>query len=376
MKRDKYIAKTFEGLEPILEAELKEMGIEDTQTLNRSVAFQATFEEMMKANMTSRTALRIYKPLFEFEVKNEGHLYKQLLSFPWDNFIKVDDTFAIESIVLSKEFRNSHFVSLKSKDAIADYFMNKHKRRPDVDVRRADWRIQVYISNGHRCVISVDTSGQQLYKRGYKNRQTEASINECLAAGLMMMTGWKGEMDLYDPMCGSATFSAEALMIAKNYPPNLKREKWAFQKFPGYQKRDYIKLKKELESGISDCDMHIFTSDSSVEVMDIAKMNLFDIGFKYSRLIFSKSDFFYSKPETDNGIMVLNPPYNERLEIEEDREWYKRMGDTLKQQYQGFDVWVISSNKKAMKQIGLKPSVTHRVVNGKLPCEWCKYEIY
>lgn len=371
----KYIAKTFQGLEEILEAELHSLGIALTEKLNRSVAFDASFEDMIRANLSLRTALRIYQPLLEFEFQDENQMYQKLKSFAWDTYLNVDQTFAIENVVVTKAVKNSHFISLKAKDAIADYFLAKHKKRPSVDTRWPDIRFQVYISKTHKCVVSIDTTGEPLYKRGYKKRQTEASINECLAAGMIFLTGWKGEKDFYDMMAGSGTFTAEALMIASNYPVNIHREQWPFFQLEGFSMLNFKKVQKDLKDEVVAPNIDFYVNEKSNDAFDIAKMNLFDLKVNTSRLQFSRDNFFEVSPHT-KGILILNPPYDERLEIKNVELFYKDIGDMLKRNYAGFDVWIISSNKAAFKKIGLKTSVRYHLVNANLDCEFCKYEMY
>lgn len=375
MDKAKYIVKTFQGLEAVLEKELHDLGIESTEQLNRSVAFEADFEQMMRANLCLRTGLRIYQPLFDFEFKDEAQMYKVLNNFSWDKYIGMEQTFAIENVVVTKAVKNSHFISLKAKDAIADYFFAKYKKRPSVDVRWPDIRIQVYISKTHNCVVSIDTTGEPLYKRGYKKRQTEASINECLAAGLILMTGWKGEEDFYDMMAGSGTLTAEALMIASNYPVNIHREKWPFFQLEGFSMTAFKKLQQDIRDRIITPEIDFYVNEKANEAFDIAKMNLFDLKVNTSRLQFSRDNFFEITPNT-KGILVLNPPYDERLEMKDIELFYKDIGDMLKRHYTGFDVWIISANKAAMKKIGLKSSIRYHIVNSNLDCEFCKYEMY
>jgi putative N6-adenine-specific DNA methylase len=375
LDKAKYIVKTFQGLEAVLEKELHDLGIESTEQLNRSVAFEADFEQMMQANLCLRTGLRIYQPLFDFEFKDEVQMYKVLNNFSWDKYIGMEQTFAIENVVVTKAVKNSHFISLKAKDAIADYFFAKYKKRPSVDVRWPDIRIQVYISKTHNCVVSIDTTGEPLYKRGYKKRQTEASINECLAAGLILMTGWKGEKDFYDMMAGSGTLTAEALMIASNYPVNIHREKWPFFQLEGFSMPAFKKLQQDIRDRIITPEIDFYVNEKANEAFDIAKMNLFDLKVNTSRLQFSRDNFFEITPNT-KGILVLNPPYDERLEMKDIELFYKDIGDMLKRHYTGFDVWIISANKAAMKKIGLKSSIRYHIVNSNLDCEFCKYEMY
>lgn len=376
MSYHKYIAKTFAGLETVLEKELQEIGIEDCTILKRSVAFECSFDHLMLANMSLRTAIRIYRPLFEFEVKDEEDLYQNILKYNWEEWLTLDNTFAIESIVNSQQFVNSHFISLKSKDAIVDHFYFKYKKRPNVDIKEPHFRIQVHISSLNKCTISVDTSGEALYKRGYKNRQTEASINECLASGMILMSNWDRKKDFYDPMCGSGTIFIEAAMIASNYPTNLKRKKWGFFHFKEFEKAKYEKLRSILESQIQVSEVNFYVNDLAGKSLDIAKMNYYDVNIDLPYIYFSKENFFELQPKSKEGIMIINPPYNERIELNNEDLWYKDLGDIFKNFYKGFDIWLISSNKSALRKIGLKDSTRFQLMNGGLNCEYCHYEIF
>lgn len=376
MSNKRYIAKTFKGLEDVLVKELNEIGIEDCTILNRSVAFDCSFEKMMEANLTVRTALRIYHPILAFDIRDEQDLYEQLLEYEWDNWLGLEKTFAIESIVTSQQFHNSHFISLKSKDGIVDFFYKKYGRRPDVDVRFPDIRIQIHISSLNRCTVSIDTSGEALYKRGYKKRQTEASINECLAAGMILLTDWRGETDFYDPMCGAGTLFIEAALIASKVPANINREKWSFFQFKDFDKNIYESLRTKLKAAIKISTVNYYVNDNSSQAMDIAKMNYYNTRVDLPYIKFTKENFFQMSSNSKSGMMVINPPYNERLELKEDEMWYKDMGDTMKNHFKGFSIWVISSNKNAFRKIGLKDSERYHLLNGALPCEYCKYEIF
>lgn len=376
MSQYKYIAKTFKGLEEVLESELREIGIDNCTILNRSVAFECSFEKMMEANMSLRTALRIYHPILSFEIRNEQELYENLLHYEWDQWLGLDKTFAIESIVSSQQFHNSHFISLKSKDGIVDFYYKKYGKRPNVDVRFPDIRIQIHISSLNKCTVSIDTSGDALYKRGYKKKQTEASINECLAAGMILLTKWKGENDFYDPMCGSGTLFIEAAMIASHIAPNIKRERWSFFQFKDFDNTKFEAIKSELNAKVEVSTVNFYVNDNSSQAMDIAKMNYYNTKIDLPFIHFTKDNFFYMSSSSKSGIMIMNPPYNERIELKEDELWYKDMGDTMKNHFKGFSIWVISSNKNAFRKIGLKDSERYHLMNGALPCEFCKYEIF
>jgi putative N6-adenine-specific DNA methylase len=376
LENRKYIAKTFAGLEQALEQELNAIGIYDCEILKRSVAFECSFEHLILANLMLRTALRIYMPIDTFEVSIELDVYQNVYNFPWEEWIGLDQTFMIESIVNSATFRNSHFIGLKTKDAIADRFQKRFKRRPNVDIKNPDFRIQIHISSLNKCTLSFDTSGEALYKRGYKNRQTEASINECLAAGMIILSGWDGNSDFYNPMCGSGTILVEAAMIASKTPPNRLRKNWGFMKFKAYDQEVFLKIKAMTESQMISSPINFYASDNQSAALDIAKMNFFDAKLDIPFIHFSKDNFFSINSESTSGIMIINPPYNERLELLQEDLFYKDMGDVFKNRFKGFDIWLISSNKPALRKIGLKTETRFQLMNGSLPCEYCHYKIF
>jgi len=320
--------------------------------------------------------LRIYQPIAEFEVDSEESLYQQVIQYPWDELMRIDNTFMIEPIVNSQIFNNSHFIGLKTKDAIADFFMNKYQKRPSVDIKNPNYRIQVHISSLNKCTISLDTSGEPLYKRGYKKRQTEASINECLAAGLVMLSGWDGDSDFYDPMCGSGTILVEAAMIATNTPPNLHRKEWAFERFKEFDKVRFEKIKAKMKEHIKPFEKNMYANDNSGKALDIAKMNFYDANVDVPFIHFSKEDFFEFHPKAASGFVLTNPPYDQRLQIQNIDLWYKNMGDVFKNFYKGFTVWIISSNKQAFRKLGLKSDQRFLLKNAGLDCEFCQYNIF
>ena len=221
------VAKTLFGFEELLANELLKLGAQDIKKGVRSVSFVGDKGFMYKANLGLRTAIKILKPIKSFWLRNEDDLYQQVYKIKWEDYLKPSGTLAVDATVHSNVFTHSKFVALKTKDAIVDRFREISGERPNVDLRFPDLKINVHIDR-NQCTISLDTSGESLHRRGYKTDTNIAPINEVLAAGLVMLSGWDGQCDFMDPMCGSGTILIEAAMIACNIPPNLMRKEFAF----------------------------------------------------------------------------------------------------------------------------------------------------
>ncbi|MCU0327789.1 MAG: THUMP domain-containing protein [Chitinophagales bacterium] len=372
----KYIAKTFFNLEPYLEKELISLGAQNTYIINRSVTFNADRATMMKINMSSRLSIRIYEVLFDFEIKDIDQMYQAIFQYPWTNLFGLNHTFKIESVVNSEDYPNSLFIAQKSKDAIVDRFYKEYDKRPNIDTKFPDIRIQVYISKKNTCTISLDTSGAPLFKRGYRTKSSPAAINEVLASGIIDISKWNGE-PFYDLMCGSGTFFLEAMMKQMNFPVNASRIQWPFFLRKDFDETQYRAVRDELQSNVKSIDTEFLVQDKSLQAMDMAKTNYFNTKLKVSSLWFNHQDFFEFEPANHpKGFLFLNPPYNERLKLEDEITWYIDLGNTLKQNFKGFDVWLISSNKSGLKQIGLKPNAKISLRNGDLVSELCHYKIF
>ena len=233
MQSFEMIAKTFQGLEEILATELTALGANDVQIGRRMVSFSGDKEMMYKANFCLRTAIRILKPIKHFKAMDADEVYRKIQEVHWEDFLSTEKTFAVEPTIFSQEFRHSRFVAYKVKDAIVDYFREKTGNRPGVRVNNPDVLINIHIAEND-CTLSLDSSGESLHRRGYRQEAVEAPLNEVLAAGMIMMTGWKGECDLIDPMCGSGTIPIEAALIAKNIAPGVFRKGYAFEKWPDF----------------------------------------------------------------------------------------------------------------------------------------------
>lgn len=370
----KYTAKTMYGLEEVLSQELRELGATNIEIGSRAVHFEGDQELMYRANYTLRTALHIYSPIAEFTAFDKRRLYKKTLALDWEKYIKLDQTFAIDSVTNSNFHKHSMYASLVMKDAIVDYFYEKYDKRPSVDVKNPDVRFHLYIDD-QKVTISNDSSGKSLHKRGYREKFGEdiAPINEVLAAGMISLTGWKGETNFWDPMCGSATIPIEAYRIAANIPAQYKRDYFTFTNWDDFDERLWNKVVREENDKIIEPSIKVYASDLNSERLNHAKGNakLAEVDIK-----FDAKDFFQSNAPELEGTIVMNPPYGERLPLEEISEFYSEIGDTFKTNCSGWTAWMISSNMSALKNVGLRPSRKIKLFNGPLECKYQKYELY
>lgn len=366
-------AKTFFGFEGILAEELKALGAADVTVKNRLVEFYGDSGFLYKANYSLSTALRVLKPIYSFSVKNETQLYDKFKRFPWEDYLDIDQTFVINSTVHSNYFTHSHYAALKVKDALVDRFNEKFRKRPSVDKSNPDIWFNLHISHD-KVTLSLDSSGESLHKRGYKIQHGKAPINEVLAAGLLKIAGWNGKGNLLDPMCGSGTILAEAAIIAANIPPQIHREQFAFQNWSDYDADLFDKIKETRINRICEFTGKIVGYDNNPEMLRIAEHNMISadltdfIEVKYQ-------DFFMSEKDLFPVLIVFNPPYNERLESDNEK-LYKSIGDTLKNNYPNTFAWLITSDLSAKKYVGLRPSKKVKVFNGKLECDFLRYDIY
>lgn len=374
--RFELIAKTSFGFEQLLAKELDLIGAEEIEVLNRAVSFSGTKETMYRANLELRTALRILKPIYSFRVRDEIELYRETKLFDWDKYLTPHTTFAINSAVHSENFNHENYVALKVKDAIVDQLRTIYGKRPNVELENPDLRLHVHIS-GNDCTISLDSSGNSLHKRGYRIGQGLAPINEVLAAGMIMLTGWDGQSNFIDPMCGSGTFLMEAATIAYNIAPGIKIKEFGFMKWNDWDEDLWKSIVDNAKSRERDFEHTILGFDESPKAIKIAKDNIknAELGWKILLKV-KKLEKLQSDMLTDGGVVMINPPYGERLKDSDIERLYKSIGDTLKQNFDGFSVWIISSNKGALKHIGLRTSKKLTLFNGSLECKFHNYEIY
>ena len=367
------IAKTFFGFEEILAQELKALGAADVNIQNRMVEFNGDLGFMYKANYSLRTALRIQKPILSFSAKTEGQLYEKMKKFHWENYFNVDQTFMIDPTVFSDYFTHSHYAALKVKDAIVDRFKKKDGRRPSINKNAPDVRFNLHISHD-KVTLSLDSSGDSLHKRGYREETGPAPINEVLAAGLLLQAGWDGKGNYLDPMCGSGTMLIEAAMIANQIPSQLHRKRFAFQNWPDYDETLFTQIRNTRINRIKEFDYKIVGYEISPMMAKIAQMNIKSADLE-DIIEVRQQDFFTSKKELFPVLLVFNPPYDERIE-NNNQEFYKQIGDTLKSSYPNTLAWFITSDLQAKKYVGLRPSKKVKVFNGKLECDFLQYEMY
>ncbi|MBQ7382611.1 MAG: N-6 DNA methylase [Paludibacteraceae bacterium] len=383
------LAKTFKGLEEVLAQELIELGANDVQLERRAVSFRGDKALLYRANLCLRTASRILVPIVEATLtpkkKNiapEDLLYEAVKRVEWSRYMSVENTFAIDATVYSDTFRNSRFVTYRVKDAIADYWMEHADKRPSVAVEAPDILINVHIAKEH-LTLSLDSSGESLHKRGYRVANTEAPINEALAAGMLLMAGWKGQSDFYDPMCGSGTLLIEAALIARNIAPGVFRQAFAFEKWPDFDAELWSDIYND-DSQEHEFTHKIYGSDASFYAIQQAAKNIKsagvqkDVELKQIRMEEIKAITNNQSPLTNpSPLVMLNPPYGERLKSNKEMEdLYSAIGSTLKHQFAGATAWIISSNDAAMKCIGLKPSRKVRLLNGELDCQFNRYDLF
>ena len=368
------VAKTLFGFEELLAKELTQLGAQAVKVGVRHVSYLGDKGFMYKANMGLRTAIKILKPIATFKVINETELYNKINALPWEDYLKSDGTLAVGATLNGDTFTHSQYVALKTKDAIVDRFRDKTGERPNVDLRFPDLKIDIHIDR-HFCTVSLDSSGESLHKRGYKIATNIAPINEVLAAGLVMLSGWDGQSDFMDPMCGSGTVLVEAAMIACNIPPNLMRNEFGFERWEDWDVDLFEKIEESLLSKTRDFHHKIMGFDKSPSAVEKAIQNVENA--KLDDFIYIKNeDFFKTQKGGDAHLhMVFNPPYGERLDIEME-SFYGSIGSTLKHKYPGTNAWMISSNMEALKHIGLRPSRKIKLFNAKLESKFVKYEMY
>ncbi|SHI90419.1 putative N6-adenine-specific DNA methylase [Flavobacterium terrae] len=368
------IAKTLFGFEEILAKELHQLGAQNIEIGTRMVSFVGDKGFMYKSNLALRTALKILKPIYNFRAFNEASLYKGIQGIDWSKYMNSNQTFVIDTTVHSDNFKHSQFVAQKCKDAIVDQFKEKFGSRPSIDKDYPDLRINIHIDRD-QCSVSLDSSGASLHQRGYKTATNIAPINEVLAAGMLLLSGWDGSCDFMDPMCGSGTILAEAAMIACNIPPNINRKEFAFEKWNDWDNDLFDQIMDSLMKKVKEFHYTITGYDKAPSAVMKAKDNIRNANLdEYVKI--SERNFFDTEKENQGPLhMVFNPPYGERLDIHLER-FYREVGDTLKQSYPNTNAWFITANLEALKFVGLKPSRKIKLFNGKLEARLVKYEMY
>ena len=370
----KMLAKTFFGFEEILAKELKQLGAKEVEIGNRAVSFVGDKGFMYKANLCLRTALKILKPIHTARIQSDQDLYQLFYDFPWTEYLDVDSKFVIDSVVYGEIFTHSQYASQKAKDGLVDQFRDQFEARPSVEMNRPDLRINLHIQND-QCTISLDSSGASLHHRGYRTATNIAPLNEVLAAGLIQLSGWQGNTDFYDPMCGSGTIIIEAALFACNIPVNINRKFFAFKKWKNWDESLFETIKNSQLKKVTNPAIQIKGSDKAPSAIEKALQNVENANLS-DFISLEKKDFFQVEKQTKGPLHLLtNPPYGERLEGDMNM-LYQGIGDAFKQSFPNTQAWMISSNMEALKFVGLRPSRKIKLFNGKLESRLLLYPIY
>lgn len=367
------IAKTFQGLEEVLAEELTNLGADNVQIGRRMVSFSGDKEMMYKANFCLRTAIRILKPIKHFTAKDADEVYAEIKKIKWEEILDADKTFAVDAVVFSEEFRHSKFVAYKVKDAIVDYFRELNGKRPSVRINKPDVLLNIHIAQ-NRCTLSLDSSGESLHRRGYRQEAVEAPLNEVLAAGMILMTGWQGQCDLIDPMCGSGTIPIEAALIARNIAPGVFRKEFAFERWKDFDQEMFDNIYND-DSQEREFEHKIFGYDNSPQANEIAIRNVKAAGLSKEIILRIQPLQQFEKPK-EKAMMITNPPYGERISTRDILGLYQMIGERLKHAFVDQDAWILSYREDCFEQIALKPSRKIPLYNGSLECEFRKYQIF
>ena len=367
------IAKTLQGLENVLAEELAALGANDIRTGRRMVSFSGDKEMMYRANFCLRTAIRILKPIKHFQAENADQVYEQIKDIAWEEYMQPASSFAVDAVVYSEAFRHSKFVAYRVKDAIVDYFREHSGKRPSVRLNNPDVRLNIHIAETE-CTLSLDSSGESLHRRGYRTEAVEAPLNEALAAGIILLTGWRGECDLIDPMCGSGTFPIEAALIAKNIAPGVFRQGYAFEKWNDFD-AELLETIYNDDSRERLFEHKIYAYDNNPKAIETATRNIKAAGAGKDIVIKQQPFQQFTRPK-EKAVLITNPPYGERISSNDLMGLYQMIGERLKHAFMGNTAWILSYHQECFDRIGLKATRRIPLLNGALPCELREYEIF
>ncbi len=373
MQEFEMIAKTFQGLEGVLAEELTNLGANNVQLGRRMVSYTGNKEMLYRSNFALRTAIRVLKPIKHFRATSADEVYEAVKQIDWTQYLTVDTTFAVDSVVFSTEFRHSKFVAYKVKDAIVDQFRERTGNRPNIRIVNPDLQLHIHVAE-YDCTLSLDSSGESLHRRGYRQEAVEAPLNEVLAAGIILMTGWRGECDFIDPMCGSGTLPIEAALIARNIAPGVYRQGYAFEKWPDFDEDLFQQIYND-DSQEREFTHQVYGYDNNREAVTIATNNVRAAGLS-SIVSINFQDFKDFKQPENPAIIVSNPPYGERISAPDLLGLYRMIGERLKHQFLDNTAWILSYREECFEAIGLKPSLKTPLYNGSLECELRKYQIF
>jgi putative N6-adenine-specific DNA methylase len=368
------IAKTLFGLEEVLASELTALGAENVTALNRAVAAEGSKSLLYKVNYNSRVALSVLLPVAEFSISSQKDLYNGVVSFDWDQYLDTEKTYAVTAVVNSRHFTHSGYAALLVKDAIADFFRHLTRKRPSVDQKSPDLLINLHISN-EKVTISLDSTVIPLYKRGYRREQSEAPLSEVLAAGIIMLSGWKADTPLVDGMCGSGTIPVEAGLMACNIAPGKFRNSFGFMKWKDYDAALFRSIKFEAEKKERKSPVKIYAGDISADAIRMANINISEARLD-DTIEVSEKDFMKTPAPVPEGTLIINPPYGQRIGGEEMGRFYGDIGSVLKHHYNGYTAWILSGDKESLKSVALKPFRKFNLLNGDIECKLQGYELY
>lgn len=368
------IAKTMQGLESILAEELRNLGADNVEELRRAVAFDGDLKMLYRANYETRTALRVLVPVYSFSAGSEEQFYNKVREVDWRAYLSVDQTLAVDTIVQSATFSHSKYLALVTKDAIVDQFREHFGKRPSVDIMAPHLRVHVHVYGNH-CDLLLDSSGDSLHLRGYKRDVVSAPLNEVLAAGMILLTGWNGSCAFADPMCGSGTLPIEAAMIAMQMPAQRQRPGFGFMRWNGFNSKIWEQVRKEAEARIVPPPFPVLASDLDNRARNATAVNAMSAEVdKYIRI--ERKPFATLEPPAPRGFLITNPPYDERMQLEDAIAFYQQIGDRLKHGWAGWEAWIISANKDALKHLGLRPSRKIPLLNGALECSFQRFDLF
>jgi putative N6-adenine-specific DNA methylase len=367
------VAKTFQGLEEVLAQEIRSLGVQDIEILNRAVRFKGDLKSLYAANYRLRTALKVLVEIQTFPAKNDIELYQGIQNIDWVRYLEPSMTLAVECVLFSDHFSHSQFIAQRTKDAVVDQFRDRTGKRPSVDREHPDLLISIHIQETKVNVL-LDSSGSSLHRRGYRSQLHQAPVNEVLAAGLLLLAGWNGTGNLIDPMCGSGTFLIEGAMIAMNIPPGTFRPNFGFEKWKNFDQDLLTEVADQVEEN-DNFKYRIIGSDKSAKSLQLAKESIRRAFLdKKIELVHEPIETYI--PPVGGGFMITNPPYDERLRVENILGLYQLLGDRMKRYYKGYQVWIFSGNPDAMKSVGLHPTKKIPMLNGSIDCTFRRYDIY
>jgi putative N6-adenine-specific DNA methylase len=371
----KIIVKTFQGLEPVLAEEIAQLGGHNIQIIRRAVEFEGDKRLLYRCNLELRTAIRVLTPIASFRARHESAFYTKMKEIDWSQYMTVRQTLSVDAVVHSTYFTHSQYAALKTKDAIVDQFREKFYKRPNVNTINPDLAVSIHIFEDQVTVL-LDSSGESLHKRGYRVDALEAPVNEVLAAGILTLAKWQKDCDLMDAMCGSGTFLTEAALMAYNMPPQLGRDYFCFKKWVDFDATLWEDVLKTAKNKIYTEYNHQFIgSDINFQAIRVTERNV-EAATLTGKVKLERKDFFKQVPNGTKGMLILNPPYDERLKLEDVNQFYKDMGDAFKKNWKGWQIWMLSGNAEAIKHVGLRASSRIPLWNGPIECRLLKYEMY